>query len=56
MFMCIPRISERIAKKLLDEYGALPAIQQALQEPKTFKRIRLDDWSCLRKERIKKLE
>ena len=55
MLMCVPSVSERIAKKLLDEYGSLPAIQTALQTPKTFKRIRLDDRFCLGKERIKKL-
>ena len=55
MLMCVPSVSERIAKKLLDEYGSLPAIQTALQTPKTFKRIRLDDRSCLGKERIKKM-
>ena len=55
MLMCVPTVSERIAKKLLEEYGSLPAIQKALQTPKTFKRIRLDDRSCLGKERIKKL-
>ena len=55
MLMCVPTVSERIAKKLLDEYGSLPAIQKALQTPKTFKRIRLDERSCLGKDRIKKL-
>ena len=55
MLMCVPTVSERIAKKLLDEYGSLPAIQKALQNQKTFKRVRLDDRSCLGKERIKKL-
>ena len=55
MLMCVPTVSERIAKKLLDEYGSLPAIQKALQTPKTFKRIRLDDRSCLGKDRINKL-
>ena len=53
--MCVPTVSERIAKKLLDEYGSLPSIQRALQTPKSFKRIRLDDRFCLGKERIKKL-
>ena len=55
MLMCVPTVSERIAKKLLEEYGSLPDIQKALQTPKTFKRIRLDDRSCLGKQRIKKL-
>ena len=53
--MCVPTASERIAKKLLDEYGSLPSIQGALQTPKSFKRIRLDDRFCLGEERIKKL-
>ena len=53
--MCIPSISERIAKKLLDAYGSLPAIQRALREPKSFKRIRLDDKTCLGTTRIAKL-
>ena len=53
--MCIPTISERIAKKLLEEYGSLPAVQQALHDTRAFKRIRLDDRSCLGKERIRKL-
>ena len=51
----VPTVSERIAKKLLDEYGSLPAIQTALQAPKTFKRVRLDDRFCLGKDRIQKL-
>ena len=55
MLMCVPSVSESIAGKLLEEYGSLPAIQKALQTPKTFKRIRLDDRSCLGKDRIKKL-
>ena len=55
MLMCVPSVSERIAKKLLDEYGSLPAIQTALQAPKTFKRVRLDDRFCLGKDRIQKL-
>ena len=53
--MCIPSISERIAKRLLEEYGSLPAIQRALREPKSFKRIRLDDKTCLGTTRIAKL-
>ena len=55
MLMCIPSVSEKIARKLLGEYGTLPAIQQALVDTKSFKRIRLDDRTCLGKERIKKL-
>ena len=53
--MCIPSISERIARKLLEEYGTLPAIQRALVDAKTFKKIRLDDRTCLGKTRLQKL-
>ena len=28
--MCIPSISERVARKLLEEFGTLPAVQRAL--------------------------
>ena len=55
MLMCCPTISQRIATKLLEEYGSLPSIQEALQTPRSFKRVRLDDRSCLGKARIKKL-
>ena len=53
--MCVPSISERIAVRLLDEYGSMPAIQHALRDSKLFKRIRLDDRTCLGEARIKKL-
>ena len=45
--MCVPSISERIAQKLLDEYGTLPAIQEGLADVKAFKRVRLDERTCL---------
>ena len=53
--MCIPSISERIARKLLEEYGTLPAIQRALVDIKSFKKIRLDDRTCLGNARLQKL-
>ena len=53
--MCIPSISERIARKLLDEYGTLPAIQRALVDIKNFRQIQLDERTCLGKARLKKL-
>ena len=52
--MCIPSISERIARKLLDEFGTLPAIQKALAEG-GMKKVRIDDRTCLGKARIEKL-
>ena len=53
--MCVPSISERIARKLLEEYGSLPAIQRALADVSSFKKIRLDDRMCLGRTRIHKL-
>ena len=53
--MCVPSISERIARKLLDEYGTLPAIQAALSDLKAFKRIRLDERTCVGTRRIQTL-
>ena len=53
--MCVPSISERIARKLLDEYGTLQAIQTALVDIKTFKKVQLDDKTSLGKARLKTL-
>ena len=53
--MCVPSISERIAVKLIEEYGSMPAIQDALRDSRAFKRIRLSDHTCLGEARIKKL-
>ena len=53
--MCIPSISERIARKLLEEFGSLPALQRALADLDTFPKVRLDEKSCLGKARLKHL-
>ena len=53
--MCIPSISERIARKLLEEFGSLPALQQALADLDTFPKVRLGEKSCLGKARLKHL-
>ena len=56
--MCIPSFSERIAKKLLEEFKTLPAIQRALMNPdglNRLKQIRLDQRTGLGKTRIQKL-
>jgi ERCC4-type nuclease len=54
--MCIPSISEKIAKALLAHFGTLPALTAALGEPlKTFPRVRLDERACLGKKRIELL-
>ena len=44
--MCIPSISEKIARKLLDEFGSLPQLQDALRSDE-FPCIRLDERACL---------
>ncbi len=53
--MCIPSISERIARKLLEEFGTLTGIQRALADGIIKKKVRIDDRTCLGKARIKKL-
>jgi len=53
--MCIPSISEKIARKLLEEFGSLPALQTALADIENFPRVKLDDRSALGKARLEKL-
>ena len=50
--MCVPSISERIARKLLEHFGDLPALQQALADLQTFPSIRLSDKSCIGEARL----
>ena len=52
--MCIPTISEKIARKLLNEFGSLPQLQDALRSDE-FPSIRLDERTCLGKARRDKL-
>jgi len=52
--MCIPSISERIARTLLEEFGTLPIIQRALADG-GLKKVRIGDRTCLGKARIEKL-
>ena len=53
--MCIPSISERVAKKLVEHFHTLPALQRALGELEAFPTIRLDEKQCLGKARLKAL-
>ena len=53
--VCIPSISERIARTLLEHFGTLRALQEALADVKTFPRIRLDARTCIGKSRIQML-
>jgi len=51
--MCIPSISERIARLLLEHFGNLRALQDALEDLKSFPKIRLDDRTCIGKARLR---
>ena len=55
LLMCIPSISERIARKLLEHFGALRALQEALEDVESFPRIRLDARTCIGKTRLQML-
>ena len=50
--MCIPSISERIARLLLDHFGTLRALQEALEDIDSFPQIRLDARTCIGKTRM----
>ena len=53
--MCIPSISERIARILLDHFGNLRELQEALEDIDGFPRIRLDGRTCIGQARIRLL-
>ena len=50
--MCMPSISENTAKALADHFGNLPALLEALSDPRKFPRIRLSDRASLGKRRV----
>ena len=51
--MCIPSISERVALLLLDHFGSLRALQDALEDLNSFPRIRLDARTCIGMARLR---
>ena len=51
--MCIPSVSERIARLLLKHFGNLRELQDALEDLKSFPKIRLDDRTCIGKARLR---
>ena len=53
--MCIPSISERIARKLLTRFSTVPELQRALVAPGDFPRVELDGRTCLGRARLAKL-
>ena len=53
--MCIPSISARIARLLLEHFSNLRELQDALEDLNSFPKIRLDDRTCIGKTRLKML-
>ena len=53
--MCVPSISFKIAKKLLNHFGSLSKLRAALGNESSFPVVRLDDRSCLGRARLKHL-
>ena len=53
--MIIPSISENVATKLVEHFGDMPALQEALSDTKKYPKINLDEKKSLGKERWKKL-
>ena len=53
--MCIPSISENVAKKLFEKFASIPKLQAALKNKKTFPKIELDAKHNLGKARIELL-
>ena len=52
---CIPTISEHIASTLLDHFGSMSALREALSNPETFPVVHLSRGACLGKKRLAKL-
>ena len=55
VLMCVPSISEPIARKLADQFGSLPKLQAALRSTEKFPRIKLTEKTVLGKARLAKL-
>jgi ERCC4-type nuclease len=49
--MCVPSVSERIAVRLVEQFGDLEALQDALRDVQTFPKIQIGK-TCLGKARI----
>ena len=49
MLMCIPSVSELVAKALLKHFGTLANLQSALVDISTFPRVHLRAFVCRRK-------
>ncbi len=55
MLMCIPSVSEMVAKALLKQFGTLANLQSALVDISTFPRVQLNERSCVGAKRLKTL-
>ena len=55
MLLCIPSVSERIARRLIEHFGTIRELQQALDDD-NFPTVRLCERTCLGKTRIQKLK
>ena len=55
MLMCIPSVSELVAKALLKHFGTLANLQSALVDISTFPRVHLNERSCVGAKRLKTL-
>ena len=53
--MCIPSISERVARKLLEHFGDMRTLREALGDMNSFPRVRLDACTCIGKARLQLL-
>ena len=53
--MCVPSVSERIARALVDHFCDLETLQDALRDTSTFPRVQIGEKTCLGKARIAKL-
>ena len=50
--MCVPSVSETVARALLEEFGSLQKLQRALEGSEGMPRVRLGDRLCLGKTRV----
>ena len=55
ILMCIPSVSERIARKLLEHFGDMRRLREALGDMNSFPRVRLDARTCIGKARLQLL-
>ena len=53
--MCIPSVSEKVARALLNKFGDVSSLRLALSDPSSFPVVQLDSKSKLGKSRLKRL-